>query len=52
MFSKFASALSTLSGHNAYKFIRLNLPGALPSITILRNYNQSIGLILRECEFR
>ncbi|CAF4293122.1 unnamed protein product [Rotaria magnacalcarata] len=52
MVSKFASALSILSGHDAYEFIRLNLPGALPSITTLRNYNQSISLPLRECEFR
>ncbi|CAF4159918.1 unnamed protein product, partial [Rotaria magnacalcarata] len=52
MVSKFASALSILSGHDAYEFIRLNLPGALPSITTLRNYNRSISLPLRECEFR
>ncbi|CAM4815916.1 unnamed protein product [Rotaria magnacalcarata] len=52
MVSKFASALSILSGHNAYEFIRLNLPGALPSVTILRNYNQTISLPLHECECR
>lgn len=50
--NKFASALNILVGHNAYEFIRLNLPGALPSTTSLRNYNQSISLPLRECEFR
>ncbi|CAF2995869.1 unnamed protein product [Rotaria sp. Silwood2] len=52
MVSKFASALNIVSGNNAYEFIRLNLPCALPSITTLKNYNQSISLPLRECEFR
>ncbi|CAM4768394.1 unnamed protein product [Rotaria magnacalcarata] len=50
--SKFASVLNILAGHNAYEFIRLNLPGVLPSTTTLKNYNQSISLPLRECEFR
>lgn len=50
--NKFASVLNILAGHNAYEFIRLNLPGALPSTTTLKNYNQSLSLPLRECEFR
>ncbi|CAF3773251.1 unnamed protein product [Rotaria sp. Silwood1] len=50
--NKFASVLHILAGHNAYEFIRLNLPGSLPSITTLKTYNQNINLQLRECEFR
>ncbi|CAF2945704.1 unnamed protein product [Rotaria sp. Silwood2] len=50
--SKFASVLNILAGHNAYEFIRLNLPGSLPSITTLKTYNQNINLQLSECEFR
>jgi hypothetical protein len=29
--TKFASVFNILAGHNAYEFIRINLPGALPS---------------------
>jgi hypothetical protein len=50
--NKFASVFNILAGHNAYEFIRLNLPGSLPSITTLKTYNQNINLQLSECEFR
>ncbi|CAF2961994.1 unnamed protein product [Rotaria sp. Silwood2] len=50
--NKFASAFSILAGHQAYEFVRINLPGSLPSITTLKNYNQNINLHLNEGEFR
>ena len=50
--NKFASAFNILAGHNAYEFIRINLPGALPSITTLKKYNENINVHLHECEFR
>jgi hypothetical protein len=50
--SKFASVFNIYAGHNAYEFIRLNLPGSLPSTTTLKHYNENINLQLRECEFR
>lgn len=50
--NKFASTFNILAGHNAYEFFRINLPGSLPSITTLKNYNQNINLHLNEGEFR
>ncbi|CAF1327655.1 unnamed protein product [Rotaria sp. Silwood1] len=50
--NKFASAFNILAGHQAYEFVRINLPGSLPSITTLKNYNQNINLYLNEGEFR
>jgi hypothetical protein len=50
--NKFASVFNILAGHNAYEFIRLNLPGSLPSITTLKTYDQNLNLQLSECEFR
>ena len=39
---EFAFALSMLGGRQAYEFIRINLPGSLPSITNLSDlYNES-----------
>jgi hypothetical protein len=49
---KFASALYILAGKNTYEFLRLNLPGALPSSTTLENHNQRVNSRLNECEFR
>jgi hypothetical protein len=49
---KFASVFRILAGHNAYEFIRINLPGALPSNTTLENYNGNINFELNESEFR
>jgi hypothetical protein len=42
--TKFASVFNILAGHNAYEFIRINLPGALPTTTTLKNYNQTANL--------
>ena len=50
--NKFASVLNILAGNNAYEFIRLNLPGSLPSPTTLKAYNQDINLQLKESDFR
>ena len=49
---KFASALQVLAGTNAYEYLRINLPGAFPTITTLEKYNRSIDLKLNECQFR
>lgn len=49
---KFASVLNILAGHQAYEFVRINLPGSLPSITTLKTYNQHMNLRLNEGEFR
>lgn len=49
---KFASALYILAGHNAYEFIRMNLPGSLPSIGALKAFNKNINLSLNESELR
>ena len=50
--TKSASAFNILVGHQVYEFIKINLPGSLPSITTLKNYNQNINLYLNEGEFR
>ena len=50
--TKFASVFKILAGHNAYELIRINLLGALPSDTTLKNYNENINFQLNECEFR
>ncbi|CAF4367766.1 unnamed protein product [Rotaria magnacalcarata] len=50
--NKFASVFNILAGNNTYEFIRLNLPGSLPSTTTLKTYNQNMNLQLSECEFR
>ena len=49
---KFASALYILGGHNAYEFIRINLPGSIPSISTLKIFNKNVNLSLKESEFR
>ena len=50
--NKFASIFNILAGRQAYEFVRINLPGSLPSLTTLNNYNQNINLHLDEGEFR
>jgi hypothetical protein len=50
--NKFASVFNILAGHHAYEFIRINLPGSLPSTTTLKTYNQNMNLHMSECEFR
>ena len=49
--NKFASVFNILAGHHAYEYFRVNFPGSLPSITILKNYNRN-SLNLKEGEFR
>ena len=49
---KFASALHVLAGTNTYEYLRINLPGALPTITALEKYNQHLDIRLDECHFR
>ena len=49
---RFASALYVLGGKNAYEFLRINLPGALPSISTLEMYNDDLCKPIEECEFR
>ncbi|CAF1342308.1 unnamed protein product, partial [Didymodactylos carnosus] len=49
---RFATALYILAGSNTYEFIRINLPGALPSISTLEQYNKNIDLKMNECQFR
>ena len=49
---KFASALHVLAGTKTYEYLRINLPGALPTITALEKYNQQLNIQLDECHFR
>ena len=49
---RFASALCVLGGKNTYKFLRVNLPGALPSFSTLEIYNDQFCKSIEECEFR
>lgn len=49
---KFASSLYILGGHNAYEFIRINVPGSIPSISTLKIFDKNINLSLNESEFR
>ncbi|CAF1560648.1 unnamed protein product, partial [Didymodactylos carnosus] len=44
--------LYVLAGSNTYELIRINLPGALPSISALEHYNKNIDLKMNECHFR
>jgi hypothetical protein len=48
---KFASALFILAGNHTYEFIRINLPGALPSTTTIEKRNRVINSRMTECEF-
>ena len=49
---RFASALFTLCGRNTFEFLRLNFPGALPSIPTLESYNGQQHRQIEEAEFR
>ena len=49
---KFASVLHVLAGTNTYEYLRINLPGALPTITALEKHNQHLDIRLDECYFR
>jgi hypothetical protein len=48
----FALCLSILGGRNAYEFVRLNVPGALPNRTTIRTKLASEELLAHEGEFR
>ncbi|CAF4996626.1 unnamed protein product, partial [Rotaria sp. Silwood1] len=48
----FALCLSILAGRNAYEFIRLNIPGALPNLTIIQTKIAKEGFHTVEGEFR
>ncbi|CAF2794745.1 unnamed protein product [Rotaria sp. Silwood2] len=49
---RFASSVYTLGGRNVYEFLRLNLPGAFPSILTLDSYNSEYCARVEEGEFR
>ena len=49
---KFASTLHVLAGSNTYEYLRINLPGAIPTITSLQKYNKNTDIILNECQFQ
>ena len=49
---EFSVCLSILAGRNAYEFIRLNLPGALPNFTTVQKKIAQEGFKALEGEFR
>jgi len=49
---RFASYVYGLGGRNLYEFLRLNLPGAFPSIPTLESYNNEYCTRIEEGEFR
>lgn len=49
---RFASCLFALGGRNTYEFLRLNLPGLLPSIPTLESYENNCFKRFEEGEFR
>ncbi|CAF1082926.1 unnamed protein product [Didymodactylos carnosus] len=49
---RFAITLHILAGSNTYEFIRINLPGALPSVSTLEQHNKNIDLKMNECQFQ
>jgi hypothetical protein len=49
---KFAQALYILGGRNSYEFVRMNLPGALPSLATLKLSLEKAGACIGEAEFR
>ena len=48
----FAQALYIMAGRNTYEYIRLNLPGAVPSITSVDGFITKAGGKIVEGEFR
>ena len=48
---KFASALFILAGNHTYEFIRIDLPGALPSTTTIESRNRRMNSRMTECQF-
>ncbi len=49
---RFSSAVHSLGGRNLYQFLRLNLPGAFPSIPTLESYSNEYCTRIEEGEFR
>lgn len=49
---RFAASVYTLGGRNVYQLLRLNLPGAFPSIPTLESYNNEYCTRIEEGEFR
>ncbi|CAF4814820.1 unnamed protein product [Rotaria socialis] len=49
---RFASSVYTLGGRNVYQLLRLNLPGAFPSIPTLESYNKEYCTRIEEGDFR
>jgi len=49
---KFAQSLYILGGRNSYEFVRMNLPGALPSLATLKLSLEKAGACIGEAEFR
>ncbi|CAF1567070.1 unnamed protein product, partial [Didymodactylos carnosus] len=49
---RFALSLYILAGRNAYEFVRINLPGAIPSIATIESYMKCTNVQITECEFR
>ncbi|CAF3392075.1 unnamed protein product [Rotaria socialis] len=48
----FAQSLYILGGRNVYEFVRLNLPGAIPSMPTLSESLGKAGVRIEESEFR
>ena len=48
----FAQSLYILGGRNTYEFVRMNLPGSLPSISTLYDSIKKAGGSIEEAEFR
>ncbi|CAF1452169.1 unnamed protein product [Didymodactylos carnosus] len=49
---RFTSSLFILAGKNTYEFLRINLPGSLPSMSTAEKYNKNHNTRVKECEFR
>ena len=49
---RFSSALHVLAGTNTYEYLRINLPGAFPTVKALDKYNRHLDIRLNECQFR
>ena len=51
-FKRFAVSLFVLAGRNAYEFVRINLPGAVPSVSSIRSLLDQEEKRMFEGEFR
>ncbi|CAF2813012.1 unnamed protein product [Rotaria sp. Silwood2] len=52
MMRRFASSVYALGGRNVYQFLRLNIPGAFPSIPTLESYHNEFSTRIEESEYR